>query len=676
MALLGSLLSFVLIVFITGNLQTIFFIFSGHGSNTAVISGGTNNVSDLVINFSDNFRGQLSYRYAILSFLLSGLSIFFFVKLRGSMLRFEKNLFVSSTVLILLILSIWTIFRFSIFISQEIFLSMYVPEVAAYEPFMGITLIFSLFFLEMLILWKASSCNVEATSINQRLTNVGTTQRRQKSLKSIILIFIVVILLTSSIGYWRQDVPSVSGEVTNPDLAFGQFAVPTEYASMSEYLNSHLAASGGRYILLPYAGMSSEAISSSIPEISSVTLPNSLWNEILGADNSSSSFRTFSQDLALLGIEYIVINKWPFIPGDSQASFSGQARIIEAGFPWDLSYLPAGSWQNWSQVFKSDSYLTTVINNQNWIVLQNQFFEGLFHAYSLPCNFLMSDISSMSSNGSILYFTNESQVPLNFSIPENNAFQFNWSKDYGPNGTISYTGGPLPKGMTSSNIWEQIAMKNSSYYELNYSASGLNMSGSVIYLRFYSGPNMTGNVISTIGGPTLTGNVSNLPINFQFKTPKDFNSSAIFLTYFANPSSRFYTYSFDIVSFRYENESYPVSDPLIVSYHYINPTELSVHMNLPSNSTILVLYSATFNPEWALTAGSFTRYSTSMALFSFVFFNSFLVNKNTSNFTIVFTAQKAYMTQLVANWFILGSTCLILGEVYFLDLRRKGNERK
>lgn len=674
-ALFGLLFSVFSILLVTGNLQTFLLILQGHGNATFVISGGTTNTSDLLINLSDNFIGQLSYKYAILCFLLSGVSIFSFLMVRRLLLEGEKILFVSSMVLILLILSVWTIFRFSILAIETLLVS-YVPEIAAYEPFMGITLLFSLFFLQMMILFRPLSNSAKVPSYTMKFPlNLNFIQNRKGDLKIIMLAFVIIILLTSSIGYWRQDVPSEASQLLNPNSALGRYAVPNEYPDIAEWLNFHLSNTGGRYLLLPYAGMSNEAISTFIPEISSVTLTSSLWSELLTAENNSLSFQKFSQALSLIGVEYIVVNKGPYVPGDPNSSFSGPARVYPAGFPWDLEYLPAGSWQNWSFILRNDPYLELVVNQQNFMVFQNSLFSGLFHAYLLPNNFSMSDINSIASNGALLYSTNESLVPLNFSIPQNNAFHYNWSKHYAPNGTISYTGGPLPNNMTYSNIWEQITMKTDTCYQLNYSMSGVNMSNGEIDVRFYSGPNMTGNIISTIGSLNVAGNVSNLAVNFLFKTPVAFNSSAIFLTYSSNSHAIFYSYSFQIEYLRYETQVYPVSKPLILSYHYVNPSELTVDVGLPGNMTTMILYSASFNPSWVMMSGLALYQSHPVKLFSSLVFNSYLIKGNVSRLVLNFTAQKTYLSQLIEELSILIAMSIILVLLCVLDSRMRENER-
>jgi hypothetical protein len=643
MALFGAIFSFFAVLLITNNIQTIFTLLTGHGSDTFFISGGTTNVFDLVINFSDNFVGQLSYKYAIFSFVLSGIYILLFLKVRKSMSNELKNLYLSSIMLILIILIIWTAFRFSINLFETA-LALYLPEIAAYEPFMGITLLFSLFFIDFLILWNVFT-NIDNNQIPiEHISLIVNSPKRQ--IRFIVqisaVILITFILLSSSVGYWRHDVPSTANQLVDSNLAFGQYSVPNDYLNISNWLNTHLSDSGGRYLLLPYGGMSNEAISSFIPEIPSVQLPYSTWSMILNADNNSLNFKSFSQELSLMGIEYFVINKGPYVPGDPVSYFTGNTRLIPAGFPWDLSYLPAGSWQNWSKLFSNDHYLLPVLNNQNWLVLQNSLFTGLFHIYLFPRNFDISEMTSITENGSILYYPNGSAISLNFSIPKHNQFSENWSETTSTNGGIFYNGNPLPSNMTYSSIWDMILLKESTYYNLDYSISGENMSNASIIIRFYSGSNMSGNVVATYSGPPAMGNLTNMSYNYDFKTPKEFASSAIFLTYSANFHVKFYQYSFHIDSFKYENESYPLDTALINGYHYINPTKLSINLNLTENSTAILFYPSSFNAAWTLSTQNTTYYSTPLDIIWPLQFNSFVIHGKISSAIINFKLQESY----------------------------------
>lgn len=670
--LFGAFFSIFTVLLITNNISTIFIILTGHGKNTLAISGGTTNVSDLVINFSDNFVGQLSYSYAIFAFFLSGMYILLFLKVKKSLSTELKNLYLSSILFILIILIIWTAFRFSI-MSFETMLASYLPEIAAYEPFMGITLLFSLFFIDFIILWNVIT-NIDNNQLIKHISlTVNSTKRRRRLIIQIsAVILITLILLSSSVGYWRREVPSTVNQLVDSNLVFNQYSVPNDYLSMSNWLNEHLFDSEGRYLILPYGGMSNEAISSFIPEIPSVNLPYNTWRMILN-DNNSLNFKSFSQELSLMGIEYLVINKGPYVPGDTVSNFKGNIRIIKAGFPWDLSYLPAGSWQNWSKLFKNDQYLLPVLNNDNWLVLQNNLFTGLFHIYLFPHNFDTSDISSITENGNILYYPNKSVISLNFSIPKHNAFSENWTETIGTNGEIFYNGGPLPSNMTYSNIWEMVPLKNTTYYDLNYSISGKNMSNASIIIRFYSGSNMSGNVVTTYSSAPEMGNITNMSYNYNFKTPEEFGSSAIFLSYSSNSHVKFYQYTFHINSLRYENESYLLDKPLINGYQYLNPTKLSINLSLPENSTTILLYSSSFNAAWTLNTQNTTYYSNPLTVIWPLQFTSFVIHGNLSGAIINFKLQESYNFYKVTVFTVIILYGSFLSSTFLISVWRKKN---
>lgn len=660
-----SLLSVLLI---TGNFQTILSILAGHGNDTLAMSGGTTNVSYLIVNLSDNFIGQLPYDYAIFAFFLFGLYLLLFRKAKAHLSILDLTLFLSSLTLVLIILITWTIFRFSI-VYWEILLAQYIPEIAAYEPFFGITLLFSLFFIDLMVLWhafeKASNIHLLKLSYSKSII----TTKYHFSIQVIAIMIITFILLSSSVTYWRQDTPSTTDQLLNSNLAFDKYSVPSDYLTMSSWLNAHLSNSGGRFLLLPYTGLSNEAISTFIPEIPSVYLPDSIWSTILSAGNNTTALKSVSQELSLLGLKYIVINKGPYITGDSSASYTGIARISPSGFPWELTYLPTGSWQNWSMIFKGDPYLIPIINNDNWLVLENSLFSGLIHVYLVPNWLKLTDLYGFTQSYDCLYYSNESSIPLNFSIPQNNTFSENWSETIDSNG-VNYNGGPLPLNMSYSNIWDSTFLMNNTYYNLNYSISGRNMSGAEIFIRFYSGFNLDGNVIGTYSSYSSTGNLTNKSYSYMFKTPNEFNSSAIFLTYLANPHVKYYEYSFHINFFKRLNKSPPGFGSWFEGYHYIDPTKISLDLNLSDNLSAIVMYSSSFNPAWSFETPNFSTRSRPLNISLGMEFNIFLVKNQSGEAFIEFGLQGQYVFSNYLNWSFIVMYALSLPLVSFFNKRR------
>ena len=663
-----TLFSLLSVFLITGNFQTILSILTGRGNNTFAISGGTTNVSYLIINFSDNFIGQLSYGYAIFSFFLLGLYLFLFRSAKAHLSTRDKTLYLSSLALVLIILITWTIFRFSI-VYLEILLARYIPEIAAYEPFMGITLLFSLFFIDLIILWHAYEKAGNLRLFKLHCSKGLITTKYHFLIQVIVIMIITFILLSSSVSYWRQNVPSTADQLLNSNLAFDKFSVPSDYLTMSSWLNAQITTSGGRFLMLPYTGLSNEAISTLIPEIPSINLPNFIWNAILSAGNNTIVFKSITLELSLLGLEYIVINKGPYIAGDSATSYSGIARISPSGFPWELSYLPAGSWQNWSKIFGGDPFLIPILNNDNWLVLKNSLYTGLIHVYLVPNEFKLANLYGFSQNYDILYYSNESLIPLNFSIPQNTPFFENWSVTKGVNG-VNYNGGPLPLNMSYSNVWDSVSLMNNTYFNLNYTISGKNMSGAEIIIRFYSGFNMSGNVIATYSSYLSTGNLTNISYNYMFKTPSEFNSSAIFLTYFANPHVKYYDYSFHINLFKRLSESPPRFGKWYGGYHYINPTKISLSLNLSPNLTAVVMYSSNFNPAWSFESSNSSISSRPINITLGMTFNIFLVYKQTGMAFIKFGLQDQYEYSNVLNWTFMTIYTFSLPFVLLINKRR------
>jgi len=333
-------------------------------------------------------------------------------------------------------------------------------------------------------------------------------------------------------------------------------------------------------------------------------------------------------------------------------------------------------WEKlWDRTYFNEYYSNKFGLQLNVCIKQLSYIiDSLYLIYCIYCkNFSMSDFNSISCNGSILYSTNESLVPLNFTIPQIIIPSTTTGRNNLREQDI-YTEGPLPNNMSYSNIWEQITMKNNTYYQLNYSVSGVNMSNAQIFIRFYSGPNMSGDVISTIGSPSVAGNVSNLAVDFVFETPVAFNSSAIFLTYLSNPKATFYSYSFQINYLKYEIQVYPVSKPFIINYHYINPTELIVDVHSRGNMTTMILYSATYNLSWVMTSGLSVYRSHAITLFSSLIFNFYLVKGNISHLWLNFTTQKAYSSQLIYELSLLAAISIVLVLLSAVDFRRNKNE--
>ncbi len=671
-ALIGTLLVIFGILLTTGEFGTILTVFSGRGSQTFSHAAGTSNITNLIIDFHDNIYGQLSYLYAIFSTFLVGVSLYLFVRLKSYLSDEEKSLYLSMLTIIILIIFVWTSFRFSMKFFETVIAS-YLPVLAAYEPFMGITLIFSLFFIQILFLWKAFNnyLNDNHSPVFKRIGNF--VRSKGKYIRFFLIILVIIILMTSSVGYGREhDVPNATTQLLNSDSSFNLYKVPFYETNLSSYLSSHLQSSEGRYLLLPYSGLSSEAVEKFIPEIGCAKLTPSLWSDILNANNDSSSYLKFSQELAVLGIEYVVINKGPYVSGSGNGSTTGQARFYAAGFPWDLSYLPAGNWTNWFSILGKDPYLDSMSNTSNYIIFKNPYFTGIFHEYILPKNFSINSIVSTSSNGSLLYPDLATLKSPTFNIPHG-PFSENWSIINTLHG-ICYVGSTLPSNMTYSNIYSKIDLIPCTNYVLNYSIAGKNMADSSIYIRFYSGENCTGKVVNTYSSPEVTGNNTFHLVNYTFQTPEIFKSASIFLTYHDNNHVTNYSSYFYINYLVHLKTTFPL--PISSSeYHFVNPTKTTINVNVPSNHSILLLYSSTFDTGWNIYSKNTNIKSTEFVISQSIIFNSFYITKSISNATLEFEPQKTHSMEILIEWSILISTGVLLAALLILpNLKRKRHD--
>lgn len=659
-------ITLLLSLLITGVFSVFMEILSGHGNETFAIVAGSTNIQDLLIDLSSNFYGQLSFLYAYIIIFIIIIYSIISLKIRKYFEMLNFDIFVSVILFSIVIIFIWSTFRFSIKPLNVLFVE-YIPDVAAYEPFMGITLLFSLLYFDGMILIKTLSGITDKMREEKNFIRNTIKIINRKNLKIFIIIFLIVILLFGNVGYWRQNTPSIASQLVNQDLLTEKYAVPDSYVNLSLWLQFHVSNSGARYIVLPYGGLTNEAIGS-LSWNTTVTIPNQLWYLIENEINWSFLDKDNAEALAYLGIKYLVINKGPYLSGDGNSTFIGPPRDVPAGFPWQLSWLPEGSWQGWYKILKSNIYLSEVYNNSQWIIFENTQFKGLIHTYEVPGNFNISSIISINENGTILYPSFTKININNFSIPSG-PFGYSWSIEKLNNQTI-YVGGILPSNLSYTNIWEELNLKKSTFYELNYANYGVNMNRSEIDIRFYSGPNMSGRILYTISSPPLFGEGSNKNMNWIFQTPAEFNSVALFLTYQKNNSASYYK---SIYKVNYLQPLISIA-PDIGNGSFLNPTKFLGKLNLNKNDHILLVFAETYNPGWKLITSNGTYDSIPFNYLSMKF-NSFIINGNLSNVSIEYIPQKSYLYQLFTNWIEIGSVFILAVFVYLYNKRGRKYER-
>jgi hypothetical protein len=150
--------------------------------------------------------------------------------------------------------------------------------------------------------------------------------------------------------------------------------------------NTNLS-NGYRVFITPFGTSTVNAIVNEMPWTYFVNLSSNAEvaaNEFEKTNNSLP----FANLLSILGVQYVIIYKGPYIIRTSRDSnFEGPAVFVPAGLPWQLTYIPLGSWQNWSIKFSQSKYFTEVVNLSSAVIYRNDQFSGLLYAYNIQSNF-------------------------------------------------------------------------------------------------------------------------------------------------------------------------------------------------------------------------------------------------------------------------------------------------
>ena len=413
-----------------------------------------------------------------------------------------------------IILVTWSLFHFKIN-SFTIIIAGKLTELAAYEPFLGVTILFSLAMFDAIIFFS----NLKYI---KRINKIKLLDR--KAMKIVLVLAIVLIFITPSFHYWRQDdVYSIYDYIENPQYVDNNYKIPGNINNISTwfYDNTNISQEY-RTLLLPCAPMTDEALRSYMTWTAEPSLPDSLWSELL-----NNQTLEFGKGISSYGIEYIIVYNGPYIHNDPKTSYTGKARICPSGFPWDLSYNAQGSAKNWSNIVKNDTYLSPIANIDNATIYKNNLYEGIVYAYKWNENNSINNVQYSTQYNMYLYKNNSDMVNQSWHGYNFGDVRNNWTLLQ--NGTLM--GGPLPKSLSYTNLYQTIDLKNDSYYELNYSISGKFLYNAYIAIRFY---NSSGAVIETYIPQTFNGNITSVSFSDIFQTPENFTSAVIFLPNYSN----------------------------------------------------------------------------------------------------------------------------------------------
>ncbi len=632
------LIFFVISTFLTGTLNIIIKLASGNGYK--VIGSGILSYTDTLIDLQDNFNGQFafSYWYFFVIIIISLILLYVLIP------RKEKSKFNALHYSIILesiiILVTWSFFHFKLN-NFTIIIASKLPELAAYEPFLGVTILFALIIFDSTIIFS----NLDIKHFKK------LNAQHSKALKIFLIVLILIIFLTPSFNYWRQDnIFSVSDYITNPQYINNEYKIPNNIEDIAVWFHDNTNISQEyRTLMLPAAPMSKEALYSYMTWTTSPQLPNNLWQQLL-----SNNTESFSAGISFYGIEYIILYHGPYIKADPVSSYTGKARVTPAGFPWQLTYNPQGSYKNWTKLFENDKYFTNIANIDNATIYKNNLYNGVISAYKWNNNDSINNIKYSTQFNKLLYKGNSNIVNNKWHGFNFGGVKNNWTML--KNNTLY--GSSIPSSLTYVNLNEKINLKNNSYYDLNYSMNGQYLNNSYIAIRFY---NNSGNVVETYIPQTFSGNLTQIGFNDMFKTPKNFSYACIFPTYSKATNHNNQTF----VYMHLDLYNLTEMKPLKVKYNFTNPT--SGKIDLPYQGNLLILYSMAYNPGWAMNG---TILSNS---FNNKYFNEnyFVVNGN-ENYSINFEPQTSHSESIIITWTTFVSIIFIYIAMYIVERKKNG----
>ena len=454
------------------------------------------------------------------------------------------------------------------------------------------------------------------------------------------------------------------------------YQVPQNLISLSKWLEGNTnIQSGYRYLFLPSAmatlGSFESLFSQNAPVEITPSIYNSFFYQFMNTYNTTILARYFS----IIGVEYVVIYKGPYMGDDSSVSYSGSARLNPAGFQYSLTYLPIGSWQSWYSIFENKNSFSLLTNTSSFAVFVNSLYRGIVYSLPIAKNYTISWPN---------YYKNYTPT-LNYTIFNGNFYE-NLSNEMpltGPwygfnnipdenfsiralNNNTEYVQASTSKA-GYGNIYIPLNLKPDSLYLLSYEISGVNMSNSNIYIRFYSGENGSGSMLYTFDSPPVNGNVSGIRVNWYFKTPSNFSSVFLFPTVLKFKSGNLSS----ITNFTlYPIRAYIEEKIVPVNYIFENPTQIFINQKINNNSYLLFV--SNFNNGWILRHNGTISNSSEFDM-GFLKVNSFKINNATGfGSSIYFSDQAAYSVNLVIKMGIFTAISVLSIAGYLIRKVKKG----
>ncbi len=655
----GVVVTITLFLFATDTESVLVAFLRLRGSSAFVYSAnGTSSWTDIKQDLLANFHSQMPEYMLLLYLGILGGILLLSAQSARNWNRNKSAIHAGGIAGSLLALGTWVGFATDSSAATYV-VSRYMPVLAAYEPFLSVSILFPIFLIELYLnlYTLASYCKVLAGRL-PLLGRAGSTRysvacRRIAIHPHVTLTTIAVVgLLFVQIPYWEN--PGVPAAVQLPGESASLNAlyhVPEAVIDASTWLSTHADPWGGsRVLLAPQGGYLNTEFQSAAPSVDFLSVNQSLWNNgfypLLGFNQTT----TFSTLMGLYAVQYILLFEGPYPAGDPASGYTGPARMVQTGFPWSAQYLPIGGWRSWDSIMRNQSGLRLVANQSNFEVFSNSHFRGAVYAYSLESvvgQVTPSDIVWQQYDGSAFLPAQRDLVSSAWSGLNESPWSNNWTLAQDMDGGTSLLGGPLPSGQSYTNLWEEAPMQAGENYSLSYAVSGANLTLAFAAIRFYSGSGMSGTVVNTMEW-SYHGSIPT-PIRFSlvFTTPLSFGSAALFVGYESNPANPVYSVRFDNVSLRLLHQLDTVK---ISQVDFSSATQCALTATYPFN--VLLVQASSFNPGWKLltSAGEITA---SPVYNGFFIEPVFLVGGNTSLWSLSFEPQSNHAVAIglmIVSW--------------------------
>lgn len=632
-----ELVIFLLIsLLLSGSFISFIALISGNSvSAYSVADFGANSANQVLTTIVNNFRGYLRLYYAYMALICVSIFGFFYLKYHKHFDKIRAALFLALLTQDSIIVLCWFIFYFNV-LPISSFLANHFPLVGAYEPLPGFSLIYSN--LIMLVILSVSS-----KEEGRRKTPMKFVKFHHFRFKriTVVLVLFVVFLTFLPINYNNVDNPSIIDTFSKTSGYISTNEIPNGLFLISDWFYTHTNLDESYKIMtFPYSPSVAYSFQNSMPWTYVANISNQGEWTAKGAITTSNDSLLLSNLLASNGVKYLIVYKGNAIDAHYVSAYTGPIRFIGAGYHWQKSYWPAGSWQNWSRYLSSsNTYFKEVANLSIGEIFQNKLYKGVVSQLSLE-NQSNKDLNLTVTNSEarmlfkgVLLNTEHSLEINNYSNLKSSGFSDSIS-----NLTSTVYSGVMNVSMRQLNSANLSNLSFNSYYKLSYYIKGLNMTSSFIFLNFY---NQSGKLVYQFdsnwdGNVVWRGNSSFFVHSIAyFKTPVSFSHARLSIRVINNALNRTsYTYVSNITLTR-------MMDLVPQQIHYSFEKPYFVSGNITSNEPSIIVLSISFNPGWILSAGNRTYQPTPITTGQYRE-NAYLIPSYVRNFTITYAPQNAY----------------------------------